>query len=121
MLEPIDVQRLTLVVERCQPRAPRSGEIARYLDARRPRCAQSEHEALELVARDVGVRATHRDVEILIERYLSCLERADRLLVAILKVLRIETELLDGRGPLFTIPPVASEHAADIEQYELDA
>src|SRR5262249_47361593 len=78
------------------------------------------HERLEVVARDRAVLAEDRDVEILVEPDLARLERADRLLVPVLKVGGVEVECLHRGGTLLAIPRVASEYAADIEQHELD-
>ena len=76
--------------------------------------------ALNSSRENVRVAAEDRDVEILVERHLPDLERADRLLVAVLKILGVESKSLDRGGALLAVPAVAAEHAADVEQHELD-
>src|SRR5262249_12419607 len=89
-------------------------------DALWPRLALREHRAPELVDRDVRVGRPHGDVEILVERHAPRFERADSLLMPILKVCRVELEVFDDLRSLLAIPRVRSEHAADVEQHQLD-
>ena len=48
------------------------------------------------------------------------LERADHLLVAILEVVGVETEFRDRLGALLAVPRVGAQHAADVEQNQID-
>src|SRR6185295_3476743 len=96
-------------------------EIARDRDTLRPRLALGEHERLELIAREIPRHAKHRDVEILVERDLARLQRAIRLLMPVLIILGVEAERFDRLVALLVIPAVRAEHAADVEQREVDA
>ena len=119
-LDAVDVQLLALVVERRHADEPAVGELPRDGDAVRPRDALLEHECLEVGARHAGVAAVGGDPQILVERHLANLERPDRFLVTILKILGVEAKALDRGVALLSVPSVAAEHAADVEQHELD-
>src|SRR3954454_23748089 len=68
--------------------------------------AEIEHESLELVATEVPMPPKDSHVEILFERDLPRLERADRLFMTILKVFAVETKLPHRLSALLTVPTV---------------
>src|SRR6185436_5645033 len=113
------VERLALVVQRRHTHAG-SRDLAGHVDALRPRNALREHEGLELLARECALGAKHGDIEIFVERNLSRLERANRFLVPVLKIVGIYSKVLDRDCPLLAVPAIAAEHAADVEQDEID-
>src|SRR5689334_21124595 len=114
------VKGLALVVERGQSNSARGGEVSRDRDAVGPGNALREHERRELLPAERASVAKHSDVEILVKRDLTRLECADRLLVPVLKIILAETEPLHRRHSLLAIPAVAAEHAANVEQDEVD-
>ena len=76
--------------------------------------------ALKSAHDDALVAAVRGDRQILVERHLTNLERPDRFLVPVLKILGVEAKTLDRGVALLAVPSVAAEHAADVEQHELD-
>src|SRR6185312_2483195 len=93
-LDPVDVQLLALVVQRREPRAARPRQRPHDGNALGPCDALREHEALEFLAAEAASLAEHRHVQILVERDLTGLQRADELGVPVLKILGIEAEAL---------------------------
>src|SRR5439155_4275740 len=113
----VQLTRLVVECRHAHARRPASDCLPQppdYLETFGPRRAEAEHESLEFLPREVALPPEYGEIEILLERDLPRLARADRLLVTILKVLAVERELLNGNGTLFTIPPIGAEHAADV-------
>ena len=110
------VQVFAFVVERHDPVIAAFGDCPRDLDRFRERFALREDEFPELILREAARLVEDSDVEILIETYLTLLERSDHLFVAQLELRLVEIEFRDRHLSLLAIPAIRREHTADVEE-----